>query len=149
VLDRIEALVEKIEAHPDPAVRETSRQLVQQVLTVHGAALGRVLELAREEGSDSLLERLTRDPKVEPLLLLHGLHPKALESRVERALDKVRPYLHSHGGSLELLAVEGGRVRLRLQGACTGCPSSTETLKGAIEEAVLDAAPDVAGIEVL
>jgi Fe-S cluster biogenesis protein NfuA/nitrite reductase/ring-hydroxylating ferredoxin subunit len=59
----------------------------------------------------------------------------------------VRPYLQSHGGNVELLGVEEGVARLRLQGSCSGCPSSTMTLKLAIEEAVLKAAPDLERIE--
>ena len=59
------------------------------------------------------------------------------------ALDEVRPYLASHGGDVELLGVEDGVVRLRLEGSCNGCPSSAMTLKLAIEEAIARAAPDV------
>ena len=81
------------------------------------------------------------------LLLLYGLHPVPLETRVMGALDKVRPYLDSHGGNVELLGVADGVVRLRLQGSCKTCPSSAMTLKLAIEEAVYAAAPDVAAIE--
>lgn len=141
MLERIEELLRRIEACPDPAVRETARELVGRILEFHRAGLSRVLEL-----SDA--ERLAADPRVAPLLLLHGLHPEGLERRVERALEKVRPYLHSHGGNVELVGIDEGRVRLRLFGACDGCPSSAQTLKGAVEEAVLAAAPDAAGVEV-
>jgi Fe-S cluster biogenesis protein NfuA len=50
---------------------------------------------------------------------------------------------------VELVDIDAGRIRLRLQGSCDGCPSSAETLRGAIEEAILAAAPDVEGIEVV
>ena len=63
------------------------------------------------------------------------------------ALDEVRPYLESHGGDVELVGVEDGVVRLRLEGSCSGCPSSTVTLKLAIEDAIHKAAPDVERIE--
>ena len=66
-----------------------------------------------------------------------------LEQRIVDALDEVRPYLESHGGNVELLAVEEATVRLRLQGSCSGCPSSTMTLKLAIEKAIQKAAPEV------
>jgi Fe-S cluster biogenesis protein NfuA len=145
----MEELIGRIEALPDPVARETSRELLREVLALHERALGRVIETAREAGQDALLERLALDPKVAPLLMLHGLHPEDLQGRVERALDRVRPYLHSHGGSVELVGIEEGRVRLRLQGSCQGCPSSAQTLKGAVEEAIADAAPDAGGIEVL
>jgi len=86
---------------------------------------------------------------VGSLLLLYGLHPVDLETRVRGALEKTRPYLRSHGGNVELVDVdESGAVRLRLQGSCHGCPSSAMTLKLAIEQAIHDAAPDVTSISV-
>lgn len=137
----------RLEANPDPAVRETVRELVRELLEFHAAGLARVMELGRERGD--FCAQLAGDPKVEPLLFLHGLHPEPLNLRVERALAKVRPYLFSHGGSVELVGADEGRVRLRLLGSCTGCPSSAETMKTSIEEAILAAAPDVEEIEVV
>ena len=62
--------------------------------------------------------------------------------------SRVRPYMRSHGGGVELLDVVGDTVRIRLQGHCQGCPSSMVTLKLAVEKAIYEAAPDVGGIEV-
>jgi Fe-S cluster biogenesis protein NfuA/nitrite reductase/ring-hydroxylating ferredoxin subunit len=87
------------------------------------------------------------DELVAHLLLLHDLHPVPAETRVREALEGVRPYLESHGGDVELVAVEDGVARLRLQGSCSGCPSSTMTLKLAIEDAIYKAAPDVSNVE--
>jgi Fe-S cluster biogenesis protein NfuA len=87
------------------------------------------------------------DELVAHLLLLHGLHPVPLHERVIGALDEVRPYLVAHGGGVELVGVDEGVVRLRLEGACNGCPSSALTLKSAVEEAISRAAPDVERIE--
>ena len=143
MLEKIESMLEKVEAHPDPAVRETTRELVRELLDFHREGLVRMMELS--DGRRAL----AADPKVASLLLLHGLHPDDLAGRVERALDKVRPYLGSHGGSVELVAIDEGRIRLRLQGSCDGCPSSAETLRTSIEEAILAAAPDAEGVEVV
>jgi Fe-S cluster biogenesis protein NfuA len=66
---------------------------------------------------------------------------------VQGALEEVRPYLRQHGGGVELLGIEDGVVRLRLEGSCNGCPSSAVTLKLAVEEAIQRAAPDVERIE--
>lgn len=142
MLERLEGLLSKVEACPDPAMRETARDLVRELLDFHRSGIERLVALSGEDA------RISSDPKVAPLLLLHGLHPEALQKRVERALEKVRPYLESHGGSVELVGIEEGRVRLRLQGSCNGCPSSSATIRGAIEEAIVAAAPDAAGIEV-
>jgi Fe-S cluster biogenesis protein NfuA/nitrite reductase/ring-hydroxylating ferredoxin subunit len=86
---------------------------------------------------------------VSSLLLLHGLHPLDLETRVAQALEQVRPYMRSHGGGVDLLEITGeGVIRLRLEGTCHGCPSSRVTLKFAVEKAIYAAAPDAAGLEV-
>jgi Fe-S cluster biogenesis protein NfuA len=87
------------------------------------------------------------DELVSHLLLVHGLHPEDVETRVAQALEEVRPYLGSHGGDVELLGVADGIARVRLVGTCDGCPSSTATLRYAIEEAVAKAAPELDGVE--
>jgi Fe-S cluster biogenesis protein NfuA/nitrite reductase/ring-hydroxylating ferredoxin subunit len=66
---------------------------------------------------------------------------------VRAALEEVRPYLESHGGDVELVAIEDGVAHLRMHGSCKGCPSSAMTLKLAIETAVLKAAPDLDRIQ--
>src|SRR4029453_17038710 len=89
------------------------------------------------------------DELVASLLVLHDLHPKDTQTRVTEALDQVRPYLGSHAGGVELLGVDSaGVVHLRLEGSCDGCPSSVQTVKLAIERAIEEAAPEVAGVEV-
>ena len=89
------------------------------------------------------------DPLVESLLLLHGLHPLDVDARIQRALDNVRPYLGSHAGGIEYLGVtEDGTARLRLEGNCHGCPSSTVTVQLAIQGAVEGAAPEVTRVVV-
>src|SRR5918996_5456333 len=103
--------------------------------------------VARGEERKRNFEAFAQDELISHLLLLHGLHPLDLETRVAGALEEVRPYLQSHGGNVELLGIEGGVARVRMQGSCDGCPSSAVTLKLAIEEAVQKAAPDLEGIE--
>ena len=68
---------------------------------------------------------------------------------MQAALDRVRPYLGSHAGGIEFLGVDGaGVAHLRLQGSCDSCPSSAATVEGAIEKAILDAAPEVVRLDV-
>jgi Fe-S cluster biogenesis protein NfuA/nitrite reductase/ring-hydroxylating ferredoxin subunit len=142
----IESLIAELDRLPDPAARATAMEAIQAVLDLHGLALDRMLELiveqAGEQGS-ALLASFADDDRVGNVLMLHGLHPVDITTRVGRALDSVRPYLASHGGDVELLGVDDGVVKLRLEGSCKGCPSSAATLKTAIEEAIMAAAPDV------
>lgn len=140
---RIERLLEEIERLPDPAGREKATEVVQALFDLYGAGLERIVDelAARDDGE--LAAALAGDELVSHLLLLHGLHPVPLEQRVISALDEVRPYLESHGGNVELLGVDEARVRLLLKGSCSGCPSSTMTLKLAIENAIHKAAPEI------
>jgi Fe-S cluster biogenesis protein NfuA len=147
---RIEGLIRQIETAPDTKTRACAVELTQSLMSLHGAAFDRLLEIVAQSGEPGLaiIDDLGRDELVASLLLLYGLHPVDLETRVRQALDEARPYLHSHGGSVELLSLDDGVVRLRLQGNCHGCPSSAETLKQTIEQAIYLAAPDVASLEV-
>ncbi len=143
---RIEELLGQIRSAGDPGTAETAEEIVRLVVELYGAGLERTVELA---GPDAL-ERFVGDELVASLLVLHGLHPKDTRTRVVEALDQVRPYLGSHAGGVELLGVdpEAGVVRLRLEGSCDGCPSSTQTVKLAIERAIEQAAPEVTAVEV-
>ncbi len=148
---RVEELIKAIEAMPDEAGRAQTRELVQALLELHGTGLNRALEIVYDEktSGEALIDKLAQDDLVSNLLLLHGLHPLDLETRVRQALDEVKPRLGLHGGSVELVGVtpEGG-VRLKLEGNCEGCPSSRVTLKYSIEEALYAAAPDITALEV-
>ena len=148
-MQQVEGLIRKIEALPDPEARAAAVALVQSLMEFHGAGLDRLMEIVAGAGEAgyAVFDKFAEDELVGSLLLLHGLHPVPLETRVVQALDEVRPYLDSHGGNVELLGVEEGVVRLRLQGSYKTCPSSSMTLKLAIEEAIYRAAPDVAAIE--
>lgn len=142
-MGRVEGLLSEVEALPDAAGREKAMEIVGALLDLYGEGLTRVLAAVEQEQAVAMAE----DELVAHLLLLHDLHPVPAETRVREALEGVRPYLESHGGDVELLAVEDGVARLRLQGSCSGCPSSTMTLKLAIEDAIYKAAPDVAEVE--
>jgi Fe-S cluster biogenesis protein NfuA len=66
---------------------------------------------------------------------------------VETVLDELRPYLMADGGNVELVELEGPVVRVRLQGACGSCPSSTMTLKMGIERKLKDSIPEISEVE--
>ena len=146
---QIEELIHRIESLPDPVARTSAIELVKALMEFHGSGLERLMEIVAEAGDPgyAIFRRFADDDVVGSLLLLYGLHPLPLESRVTQALDKVRPYLDSHGGNVELLGINEGVVRLRMRGSCKSCPSSSMTLKLAIEEAIYAAAPDIVSIE--
>ena len=140
-VERVEILLEQVEALPDPHARDLATELVQALLDMYGEALARMVGRVGEPAA------LLEDELVSHLLMLHEIHPVPLEARVRGALAEVRPYLESHGGNVQLVSVTDGVVLLRMEGSCSGCPSSTMTLKLAIEDAIHKAAPDVVSIE--
>jgi Fe-S cluster biogenesis protein NfuA/nitrite reductase/ring-hydroxylating ferredoxin subunit len=142
---RVEGLLEQLDALPD-AAREIATQAMQALLDLYGEGLERIVDVVAERDDGTLADALADDELVAHLLLLHGLHPVSVEERVGGALEGVLPYLESHGGNVQLLGVEDGIVHLRLEGSCSGCPSSSMTLKLAIEDAIFKAAPDVEGV---
>jgi Fe-S cluster biogenesis protein NfuA len=131
LVGRVEGLLEQLDGEGKAS------EAVQALVQLYGEALARLIA-----GADP-----TQDELLSHLLLVHDLHPVDVETRVRRALDDVRPYLGSHGGDVELLGVEDGVARLRLEGTCNGCPSSTVTLRNAIEEAIMQAAPELERID--
>jgi Fe-S cluster biogenesis protein NfuA len=147
--ERIEQALAELEAIADPRALALTEEVLRLVSELYGAGLARVVEIAGEH-APGLIDDLAADELVASLLLVQGLHPESMEARVERALTSVRPFLAQHGGDVELLAVDDelGAVKLRLLGNCDGCPSSSATLRGAVEVAITEAAPEVARVVV-
>ncbi|CAM5695719.1 NifU family protein [Mycolicibacterium aubagnense] len=148
--DRIQTLLDASSA-AGPVTRERAELLVGEVTDLYGAALQRIMRLLADH--PELIEQLTDDDLIASLLLVHGLHPHDARRRIEDALDKVRPYLGSHGGDVAVLSVAdgpgGAAVRLQFAGSCKSCPSSAVTLELTVEDAIRAAAPEVSTIEVV
>jgi Fe-S cluster biogenesis protein NfuA len=144
--ERIEFLLCELRRIADERTCAKVEELLGAVLDLYGAGLARVLDLMGEPARRHMAE----DDLVASLMHIHGLHPDSLAVRVERALAKVRPLLARHGGGVDLLDVDeaAAAVLLRLQGNCSGCPSSLVTLRQAVEKAVLEEAPEVLAIDV-
>lgn len=146
--DRIQSLLDATSAD-GAAMRERVEQLVSEVVELYGAGLDRIMTLVAEAATPEFLDRLAADDLVASLLLVHGLHPHDIHRRISDALDSVRPYLGSHGGDVDLLEVDGYKVRLQFLGSCSSCPSAAATLELTIEDAVRAAAPEISSIEVV
>ena len=136
LVNRVEALT----ADLDPAGEELAGALME----LYGEGLERIMAAV----DDDTRARLAGDGVIASLLLMHGLYPVPLEERVREALDSVRPYMESHGGNVELLGIEEGVARIRLEGHCVGCAASASTLELGIRQALEAIAPDLEGLEV-
>ncbi len=153
--ERVDLLTRELEEHPDPVAREKALELLQTVLSLYGEALRRILHIiqSRPSGeqvvSELMLSQMMADPAVSSVLMIHGLYPVELKVRVATAIDQVRPYLHSHGSDAQLLGVEHGVAKVRLIRPRHDGSSSMTPMRLPIEKALLEAAPDLAGIEVI
>ena len=134
--DNLEELIEQVSSLPDPNARALAIDLVQAVMSLHASALQRILELAPEAapalGADELVSRV---------LVLHGLHPDDFEARLARAIDRLKQFFDSRGAGIEVLETGPDRVRIRFTGNRPGARGSA---KQAIEDAIYEAAPEVA-----
>jgi len=148
-LNRLQELIRVLDAHPDPAAKETTRELLALVLDLHGIGLAKLMGVVTTaEGGTSILARLVEDKQVQAMLLLHGLHPDDLETRVRRAVDRLRPHLGVHGLRLDIVEIASGTVRLWVHGSGGAMIKAPLlwTLPGEIEDAVVEAAPDVENV---
>ena len=80
-------------------------------------------------------------PIAQAVLAMYDLAPVDDRTRVEEALDELRPYVESHGGQVELLEVDDGIVHVRMSGACQGCAGSAITLRRGIEQTLRERYP--------
>lgn len=147
-IQRIGELVQEIESIADPSVRAATKNLVQSLMDLHGAAFEKALEIVAEAGEPgmALIDRLGRDSLVSSVLILYGLHPEEIETRVVKAVDRVRSQLRKQGCELELLGAENGAIRLRVETGSHTCGSTAKTAQGTLEAAMYDAAPDLTSL---
>jgi Fe-S cluster biogenesis protein NfuA len=147
-IQRIAELVQEMESIADPAVRAATKGLVQSLMDLHGAALEKALDIVAEAGEPgmAIIDRLGRDPTVGSVLILYGLHPEDIETRVVKAVERVRPQLRKQGCEVELLGVENGAIRLRVETGSHTCGSTAKTLQATLEGSIYDAASDLSSL---
>jgi NifU-like domain len=145
-LDQIGELIAQLDSGGDVSLREAARTLVQRVMELHGAGLEQMMSIIAQAGEQGghIVERFNRNDLVRSLLLLHGLHPDDLATRVRSALNTLAPSLRSYGATAELLDATGGVLRIKVEGSLKGCGLSS--VKSALEGAIYGAAPDLAGL---
>jgi Fe-S cluster biogenesis protein NfuA len=142
---RIEELIAALETLDDPHAREPAKELLQVVLDLHTNGLSRLMEGALD---DALIEALERDPQVSALLLLHGLHPQDLPTRVARAVEKMRPLLGAQGIQIELIDAAEEAVAVQVSGRLQGKHNTVAELQQEIERVIFEAAPETMRVEI-
>ena len=148
-MQRAGEIVEQFESNADPNTRALARELVEALMAMHGTALQQILELAANAGEagETSIRKCGRDDLVSSVLLLYGLHPEKLRSRVANALEKARNALRAQSASAELESVsDDGAVTVRLEVKSIGCGSSAASVKATLEAALFNAVPDASSI---
>ncbi|MBA2573431.1 MAG: NifU family protein [Nocardioidaceae bacterium] len=141
LLDRLEEILGEVE-DLDESVRDTVFELLDGVDALHRLAITRLSEVVGD------VEPLRRaDPAVAWLLEAYGVGVDD-SAAASAALDQIRPYLHEHGGEVEVLSVEHGVVRVQLTGACSGCTAAAVTLRDGVEEALREGLPGFVAMDV-
>ena len=139
LLTRLEDLVGVLEGLDDAVVRSQVFELLDGVDVLHRFALTRLTEELERRGV-AVEELPDAHPAIGWLFEAYGLGIDE-QRAADLALETIRPFVHSHGGEVEVLDVTDGVVHVRLAGACSGCTASDETLTHGVEEALRDGLP--------
>ena len=141
-LHRLETLTATLDNVADPNVREAARELVEQLLDLHGLALARITSaIAGAENGSALIEILISDPHISAILLLHGLHPHDAKARLRQAIDRMHPKWAERGFQVDLLSVGSASARIRVYK--NGSSEAVDELRQEVEEILTEAAPDL------
>lgn len=142
--------IRELDEVADPATRTRVKALIQSLMELHSTGFEKTLEIVFQSGDcgQHTIDQLGRDPLVGSLLVLYGLHPEDIETRVGKAVEKIRPQLRKQGSEVELIANQAGMVRLRVQLEGHACGSTAGTVRTMIEDAIYAGAPDIASIDI-
>ncbi len=149
-VQRIGGLVRDLETIADPASRAAAKELVQLLIDLQGAGFERVLEIIyKSAGSaEQLIDELAEDSLVGGLLVLHGIHPDDLQTRVQKKLKQIDSRLHKMGAQAVLVSAAEGNVRVHVTVQGHVCGSTAKNVRSTLEEAIYEAAPDLNSIVV-
>jgi Fe-S cluster biogenesis protein NfuA len=144
-------LIAQFDELPDSDAKVAGRELVQLLMEVHARGLERAMEIVFDSGNfaPGIIDKMGQDPIIGNLLLLYSLHPDEFETRVQKAIERMRPRLRKLSCTVELESVDDGAVRVRLSTSGHSCGSSTNDLRSIVEDGMYEFAPDVTSLEVL
>jgi Fe-S cluster biogenesis protein NfuA len=154
VMYRVGELAETLLNHPDAKVRDQVEELLDWIDAFHREGLGRLVEMIRSWRGEIFLESVARDDITGTFLATYDLgevpdNQSEAEDAVAAALEEVRPYVESHGGTISVESIVDGVVKVRMLGSCDGCPSSTATLTVGVEQALREHWPNFRRLEVV
>jgi Fe-S cluster biogenesis protein NfuA len=154
IMSHVGELVDEIMAYPDPTIGRQVEELLDWVDVFHREGLGRLIDMVRQWRGELFLEDAARDFVIGTFLETYDLGEgrpvdAAAEEAVAAALEEVRPFVESHGGTIVVDSIVDGIVKVQMLGSCDGCPSSTATLTGGVETALREHWPNFRKLEVV
>ena len=152
ILERVAELATSLLECGNEQLASNAEELLDWLDVYHREGLGRLVEMVRQWRGELFLEQAALDPVVGELLATYslgtGTDSTAAERVIQLALDEVRPYIHSHGGEVEVLSVIDGVVELRMHGTCNGCTAADDTVTRRIEVALREHWIDFRRVEI-
>ncbi len=143
IMPRVAQLYEELNEYPDRRVVEAVGEMMDLVDAFHREGLGRLVEMIRAWRGEIFLESVSQDEITGEFLSAYDLgepvddrEMQAAAEAVDAALEEIRPFVESDGGMITVESIKDGVVTVRLLGSCDGCPSSSATLTGGLEEAL-------------
>ena len=156
VMPRVGELFDELMTHPDAGVRDRVEEMMDLFDAFHREGLGRLVEMIRAWRGEIFLDSVANDDITGYFLSAYdfGEAPDdrdaaAAADAVDAAMEELRPMIESHGGMITVEEIKDGVVKLQMMGSCDGCPSSTATLTGGLEEALRRHWPNFRRLEVV
>jgi hypothetical protein len=145
-------LIMQFDQKPENHQKTACKELVQLLMDVHGAGLDRIMEIVfeNEAAGPAIIDKLGQDSVTSSLLLLYSLHPDDLETRVNKAIERMRPRLRKVSYGVDLTSVNEGAVEVRVTSTSNGhsCGSTARDARAIVEEGLYELAPDVTSLEI-
>jgi hypothetical protein len=143
-------LMTQFDQMPENPQKTACKQLLQLLMDVHGAGLDRMMEIVFENDAagPAIIDKLGQDSITSALLLLYSLHPDDLETRVNRAVERMRARLRKVSYGVDLARIDEGAVEIRVTSSGHTCGSTAKDVRAVVEEGVYELAPDVTSLEI-
>jgi Fe-S cluster biogenesis protein NfuA len=157
---QLSKLLTEFDQLPESVAKTHCKQIVQQLIDVHGCGLERVLEIVYDSASprqssepgyhpgQATIDAIGRDVVGGSLLLLYSLHPEELDARLQRAMERLRPCLRKSGAAIELMEHHEGGAKVQVTFSGHACGSTASELRSLIEETIYELAPDITSLEI-
>lgn len=143
-------LIAEFEELPESAAKVAAKQMLRLLMDIHGSGLERMMEIVFDSASPAreILDKFGQDPLLGSLLVLYSLHPDDLETRVLRAIERMRIPLRKMDCTLQLISIEAGVVQLRAKTSGHPHAPMLAELRARIEEGIYEQAPDAASLSI-